>query len=261
MALGKNKRNFNKGRKGNKRKTGERFLKKEWWTIRAPGMFPNHLFTKSPVNVTQGETFASNGIRGRVFEVNHADLNNDCTHNHQKFKLIVDEAIEGGSKEARTNFYGMDTAKHHISSIIRKWHSLIESFVDVKTKDGFLMRFFCIANTKRMKKQLRATCYAQTSQIKQIRKIMTNTITKEVKRHTLKEVTKKLAEESIPKEITKLASKIHPIQNCLIRKVKTLKRPRVDIVQLNSMHADVKTAVGAEPAQETVEESKNLLDN
>ena len=50
MSFGKNPKNFSKGRKGIKKKTGDRFLKKEWWTIRAPGMFSNRNFTKSPVN-------------------------------------------------------------------------------------------------------------------------------------------------------------------------------------------------------------------
>ena len=53
----------------------------------------------------------------------------------------------------------------------------------------------------------------------------------------------------IANEITEKASKIFPIQNVMIRKVKTIKRPRFDITQLLSMHTE-NTTVLAAPAQE-----------
>lgn len=192
MAFGKSKKNFNKGKKGTKKRVGDRFLKKEWWTVKAPGMFKERIFTRTPINVTQGKVLASECIKGRVFEANHADLNKDIKDkSHQKFKFIVEDA-EPATKECITNFYGLETTRHFNCNIIRKWHSLIECFTDVKTKDGFLLRLFTIAFTKRQKKQLRATCYAQRSQVKQIRKIMQAEITKEVRKSTLKEVTIKL---------------------------------------------------------------------
>ena len=55
----------------------------------------------------------------------------------------------------------------------------IECAVDVTTTDGYKLRLFCIAFTKRRQNQLKKTTYAQTAQIKQIRKKMTDIMTKE----------------------------------------------------------------------------------
>jgi small subunit ribosomal protein S3Ae len=175
-------------------------------------------------------------MKGRVYTVSLGDLNS--TAPHKKIKLVVDEETEKGSKVAMTNFYGMDTTRDHLCSLIRKWHTLIDCFVDAKTADGFLLRLFVSASTKKPKGQQRATSYAQVNHVKQIRRIMTTLVSKEVKKSTLKELVPKLLADSISDEITKKAKLIFPIQNCIIRKVKSVKRPRFDMSQLLSMHAD-----------------------
>jgi len=219
-------------------------------------MFQNRKFTKSPVNVSAGKKLSSDAMKGRVYEINLGDLN-PTSAPHKKIKLIVDDATDSRSKLALTNFYGMDTTKDHLCSLIRKWHTLIETFVDVKTSDGFLIRLFPIAFTASSgKKQLKATTYAQRSQIKQIRKIMVNVITKEVAKSTLKDVVVKLITDKIPTEITQQAKKIFPLHNCIIRKVKTIKRPRFDITQLLSIHADVAVPTVAAATTEVKTEEK-----
>jgi small subunit ribosomal protein S3Ae len=189
-------------------------------------MFSDRDFTISPVNVTAGEKFSHEAIKGRVYTVSLGDLNQ--TNPHKKIKLIVDEEAEKGSKVALTNFYGIDTTRDHLCSLIRKWHTLIDCFVDAKTSDGFLLRLFITCSTKKAKRQQKATSYAQESQIKQIRKIMSSVIVKEVKKSTLKELVPKLLTDIISEDITKKAKKIFPVQNTIIRKVKTIKRPRFD---------------------------------
>lgn len=190
-------------------------------------MFVNRKFTKTPVNVSAGKKLSSDALKGRVFEVNVGDLNNTKAA-YKKLKLIVDDASEATTRTALTNFYGMDTTKDRLCSLIRKWHTLIEASVDAKTNDGFLLRFFPIAFTDRQKGQLKATTYAQRSQVKQIRKIMFDVITKAVTKTSLKDLVDKLLVDSISAEIEKKASKIFPLRNCIIRKVKTVKRPRFD---------------------------------
>ena len=90
MSFGKNPKNFSKGRKGAKKKVGDKFTKKEWWTVKAPAMFANRDFTVSPVNQTVGKRLVTDNIKGRVYEANFGDLNKGQTPS-KKIKLIVEK--------------------------------------------------------------------------------------------------------------------------------------------------------------------------
>ena len=254
MSLGKNKKNFSKGRKGAKKKVGERFTKKEWWNIKAPGMFMKRMFTYSPVNQTVGKKLASDSMKGRVFEANLGDLNTGYEFN-KKIKLIVEDA-DGKSKLAVTNFYGLECTRDYLCSLIRKWHTLIDLFVDCKTSDGFLMRFFVVAFTSKYNyTQKKATCYANRSQVRQMRAIMTKIITRVCKSSTLKDLVGQVLGNELPEEMMQKCKHIFPLENVTIRKVKSIKRPRVDMAQLNAMQSDAKPAGVPLQSKEAKEEA------
>ncbi|KAI3947093.1 hypothetical protein MKW92_028929 [Papaver armeniacum] len=63
----------------------------------------------------------------------------------------------------------MDFTTSKLRSVGRKWQTLIEAHVDVKTTNNFTMRIFCISFTQRRKNQVKRTTYAQSSQIRQVR--------------------------------------------------------------------------------------------
>ena len=91
-----------------------------------------------------------------------------------------------------TNFHGMSITRDKLCQLVQKWHSLIEAHVQVRTTDGYLLRMFAIAFTKRTKNQIKATCYAKGSQRKDIRKIMMNAMVAEASKSTLKQLVEKL---------------------------------------------------------------------
>jgi small subunit ribosomal protein S3Ae len=76
MAVGKNKR-LSKGKKGKGKKIVDPFTKKEWYDIKAPSNFTVRSCGKTPVTRTTGTKIASEQLKGRVFELNLADLNKD----------------------------------------------------------------------------------------------------------------------------------------------------------------------------------------
>ena len=92
---------------------------------------------------------------------------------------------------------GMDFTTDKLRSLVRKWQTLIEAHVDVKTTDGYILRLFAIAFTKKRPGQVKRTCYAQTSQIRQIRKKMVEIMTREASACDLKELVGKFIPESI----------------------------------------------------------------
>ena len=234
LSVGKNKR-LTKSKKGGKRKATDPFLKKEWYDIKAPSMFSVRNCGKTLITKTQGQKIASDGLRGRVFEVCLADLNKDEEQSYRKIKLCVED-IQGYN--VVTNFHGMDMTRDKLCSLIKKWQSIIEASVDVRTTDGYLVRMFAIAFTKKMPNQLSKTCYASGGQQRIIRQKMMSIMSTEGSKCDLKDLVKKLLPEVLAREIERTCAGVFPIKDCFIRKVKVLKKPKFDVIKLAEMHAD-----------------------
>jgi len=256
MAVGKNKRLTKGGKKGGKKKQGDAFLKKEWYDIKAPSVFSQRNCGKTLVSRTAGTKIATEELKGRVLELNLADLNNDEDQSYKKVKLCIEE-VQG--RNCLTDFHGLCLTRDKLCSLIRKWHTMIEAHVDVKTTDGYLVRMFVIAFTKRRPDQVKTNCYAQTAQIRKIRKKMTEIMTNEAGKVQLRELVKKLIPESIGKEIEKQTQGIFPLKDVLIRKVKILKKPKFDITKLMELHGDGDGDEGMAMLRPENEEAVNTL--
>merc|ERR1712061_278395 len=174
----------------------------------------------------------------------------------KKVKLCIEE-VQG--RNCLTDFHGMTLTRDKLCSLIRKWQTLIEAHVDVKTTDGYLVRMFVIAFTKRRAEQVKTNCYAQTAQIRKIRKKMTDIMTNEAGKVQLRELVKKLILESIGKEIEKQTQGIFPLKDVLIRKVKIMKKPKFDITKLMELHGDGDDDAGVAMLRPENEEAVNTL--
>jgi small subunit ribosomal protein S3Ae len=120
-----------------------------------------------------------------------------CYHSHKN----CTNPFQG--KNCLTSFYGMDFTTDKLRSIVRKWQTLIEASVDVKTTDGYVLRLFAIGFTKRAYNQVKKTTYAQSSQVREIRAKMTEIMKREAEGGDLKELVQKFVPESIGREIEK----------------------------------------------------------
>jgi len=263
MAIGKNKKLGKK--KGAKKKIQDPFLRKEWYDVKAPAPFVNRVVGKTCVTRTTGTKIASDSLKGRVVETSLADLNNNQDA-WRKVKLCIED-IQG--KNCLTNFHAMDMTRDKLCQFIRKWQTLIDVHCEVKTQDGYVLRVFIVAFTNKQPNQARKTSYAQHQQIKAIRKKIVEIITKEGSTSVLADLVAKLNHvDQFPKLITKACQFIYPLSGALIKKVKTLKKPKFDIVRLNELYKEsaVKAAPekrggkgkGAEAADDGTD-TKNLL--
>ena len=133
---------------------------------------------------------AADSLRGRIFEASLADLQNEA--HEQAWRKVKVEVEEVKGYDCYTNFNGMDITRDKLCTLVKKWHSLIECFVQAKTADGYLLRMFCIAFTRRHKRYVKATCYAKNSQQKLIRQKMMEIMINECTKSSLKELFKKL---------------------------------------------------------------------
>ena len=97
----------------------------------------------------------------------------------------------------------MTMTRDRLCHIVKKWQSTIEAFVDAKTQDGYFLRLFCVTFTQRRKTQLKATCYANRMQQKNIRKKMMDIMIEEVQKSSLKQLTAKFIDRVLEKRIGK----------------------------------------------------------
>jgi len=238
MAVGKNKKLGKK--KGSRKKATDPFLKKESYDIRVPAVFPvkSKSAGRTIATKTQGTKIARDTLLGRVIEVSLGDLKDDTQDEaYRKFKLRVED-VNGFN--CLTQFHGMNLTTDKLRSIVRKWQTLIEAYVDIRTNDGYAVRIFAIGFTKKHKDHEKKTAYASAAQTRAIRKKMIDIINKETTNIDLNQLVEKLMNEIIGKEIERQTQAIYPLRDCLIRKVKMLRSPKVDVQKL------VEAAGGAE---------------
>lgn len=189
---------------------------------------------------------------GRCYQVSLGDLKPDGEDEaFRLFKLKV-EAVQG--KQALTNFYGMTLTTDKLRSLVRKWQTLVEAYVDIKTTDGYTLRLFCIGFTKRRQNQTKKTSYAQSAQVRNIRKKMVEIMKREAIVCDLKELVGKLIPEVIGREIEKATQGIYPLQNVFIRKVKMLRAPKLDTAKLLELHGGADAIAEQGVAMEREEE-------
>jgi small subunit ribosomal protein S3Ae len=240
MAVGKNKRLSKGGKKGNKKKIIDPFTRKEWFEMYAPGQFSTRRMGQTLVNKTQGTKIASEGLKGRVVEMSLGDIS-QTSDEFRKFKLIIED-VQG--KNCLTNFHGMDFTRDKLASMVKKWTTLVEANCAVKTADGYLLRMFCIAFTKRSQFQVKKTSYAQKSKVRAIRAKMIEIMSKEAASGELKDLVTKLIPDSISGDIVKACSHVFPLENVFVRKVKVLRKPKIDLGKLMDIHGDIKSGAG-----------------
>ncbi|EHB09883.1 40S ribosomal protein S3a [Heterocephalus glaber] len=199
MAVGKNKRLTKGSKKGAKKKVVDQFSKKDWYDVKALAMLNIRNIGKTLVTRTQGTKIATDGLKGHVFQVSLADLQNDEVA-FRKFKLIIED-VQG--KNCLTNFHGMDLTHDKMCFMVKKWQTMIETHV-----------------------------------VRQIRKKMMEIMTREVQTNDLKEVVNKLNPDSTGKNIEKACQSLYPLHDVFVRKVKMLKQPKSELGKLMELHGE-----------------------
>jgi len=232
MAIGKNKR---KPKKTAKKRLVDPMAKKDWYDVKVPNIFDKTDIGKTFVNQTAGKVLASDGLKGRVFAVSLADLNKDEDRAYRTMKFVVED-VQG--KSCLTNFHGMSFTSDKVKGLIKKWQSLIEANVEVKTTDGYTLRLYAVGFTKKRPNQVKLTTYAQSAQIKRIRKKMVDIMIREATTVDCKGLFQKFIPETIGRFIEAETQGIYPLKDCYIRQAKILRRPKFEPYRLAELHAE-----------------------
>lgn len=259
MAYGKNKGLAKGGKKGMKKKQIDPFTRKVWYDVKCPSFIAKNKQRagRTMVTKTTGMKVETEGLKGRICEFNLADLK-ESEDGHKKIKLEIQE-IQG--KACLTDFHGLSLTRDKMCYLVKKKHTLIETWADCKTTDGFVVRIFCIAFTKEVPNhQQKLFTYAQTAQVRKIRKKIVQVMQTEVAAGQLKDLVSKLCVDSLENSMKQATTRVFPLDPIHIYKVKIVKKPKVDITKLWEIHDSAEDAGVPVEGQKAEEEgAKNLL--
>lgn len=256
MAYGKNKKLSKKGKKGSKKI--DPFTRKNWYDVKAP-VYINAKSRRAgltPVTKTTGQRIETDGLKFRVAEFNLADLAEKNEDSHKKFKFEVQD-ITG--RNCLTDFNGLSLTRDKMNYMIRKRHSLVEVRADVKTADGYVVRIFIIAFTKDAKDQVKVFSYAQSAQIKKIRRKITGLLQQTVSAGALKDLVGLLISDKLEADIKSACQSIYPLDPVHVFKVKLVKKPKVDFTKLMEIHDGAAETLDGGVQLAESEEAANLV--
>jgi len=259
MAKGKNKQIV----KGKNKGKAERhpFFKKKWYKLQSPPTVGNSVTVGwTPVNKTIGTKLSKDGLMNRVTEVSYGDLVEATQFPWKKVKMQVEE-VKGNT--CYTSFYGINMIREKLYNFLRKKMSLIDVVADVRTQDGYILRVLSTTFTHRKQGQVKTNTYAKHSQIRAIRKAFIKIISRVAASSNIADFSSNVLNDTLSGKLLEKGKKIFPLSNVLVRKVKVLKKSKIDVNKLVS-DTNVKKDEGTvgkkgENVAAETEEAKNLL--
>ncbi len=179
---------------------------KEWYNIEAP-VYLNRSIV--------GNTMAGDPalLIGRNIETTVGELTNDMTKNNTKVLLRINNVV---GETATTDLIGHELTTDYVRSIVKRQTSRIDANVEVKTKDGFVIR-------------VKPTCFtikrARSSQIKAIREMMVEIVKKHASDSDFETFMQEAILGRLSAAIYRQAKFIYPLRRVEIRKTQVEAMP------------------------------------
>ncbi len=184
----------------------DKWKMKKWYKVVAPPVFES-----IPIGTTPADEEWK--LLGRVFEVTLFDITGDFSKHYVHLYFQVHDVQEG---VAYTRFKGHELARDYLKSIIRRKSSKVAAIVDVKTKDGHVLRVQGMVLT---------AFRCKTSQKRAIRKELVRVLTEKASELTLDEYIKAMIFGQLANDMFEAAKKIYPIRKAEVYKSRMLYIP------------------------------------
>ncbi len=172
---------------------------KEWFNIEAP-VYLNRAIV--------GNTMAGDPslLLGRNVETTVGELTNDMTKNNTKVILRINNVV---GDIATTDLVGHELTTDYVRSIVKRQTSRIDANIEVKTRDGYVIR-------------VKPTCFtikrARSSQIKAIREVMIEIVKKRASESDFETFMQEAILGRLSAGIYRQAKFIYPLRRVEIRK-------------------------------------------
>ncbi|MDM7919877.1 MAG: 30S ribosomal protein S3ae [Methanosarcina sp.] len=179
---------------------------KEWYNIEAPAYLNR---------VVVGSTMAGDPalLLGRNVETTVGELTNDMTKNNTKVILRINNVV---GDVATTDLIGHELTTDYVRSIVKRQTSRIDANIEVKTKDGFVIR-------------VKPTCFtikrARSSQMMAIREMMVDIVKKRASETDFETFMQEAILGRLSAAIYRQAKFIYPLRRVEIRKTQVEAMP------------------------------------
>ena len=188
-------------------KVRDKWKLKSWLTVLASPSFGSAPIVRIPV--TDAEK-----ARGRVVETTLYDiLKQDPQHYSFKLYFQVDR-VEG--ETAHTVLRGHEYSREYLRSLVRRGSSMSDLIKDYRTKDGYLVRVYCIAFSQgRM----------NTSKKHDLRTVMDRVIGERASSLTYDQFAQEMVLQKIASDVYNEAKKVTHLRHVGLRKSKLIRMP------------------------------------
>lgn len=188
-------------------KMKDRWKQKSWVTVLASPSFGSAPIARVPMTDVKNPT-------GRVVETTLYDLlKQDPQHYSFKVYFQVDK-VDGDS--AQTVFKGHEYSREFLRSLIRRGSSMSDFIHDYKTKDGYMVRVYCIAlSAGKM----------NSSKKHDLRVIMDKVISERAANLTYDQLAQELVLQKVASDVYNEAKKVTHLRHVGVRKSKLISRP------------------------------------
>ena len=188
-------------------KVRDKWKLKSWLTVLASPSFGSAPIVRIPV--TDAEK-----ARGRVVETTLYDiLKQDPQHYSFKLYFQVDR-VEG--ETAHTVLRGHEYSREYLRSLVRRGSSMSDFIKDYRTKDGYLVRVYCIAFSQgRM----------NTSKKHDLRTVMDRVIGERASGLTYDQFAQEMVLQKIASDVYNEAKKVTHLRHVGLRKSKLIRMP------------------------------------
>ena len=205
------------------RKVKDRWKAKEWYKVYAPRMFNQ---------VQLGETPSADpaSLMGRIIEATVHDLTGDFSKMHVKLKFQISEV---NGFDAHTVLIGQDLTSDYIRRLTRRKRTKTDHVIDIKTKDGYLVRVKPMSITEKR---------IQASQETAVRTLMTKDLQTLGAEMTISDIIRSVISGEMAKRLSNVSKVVVPIKRIEIRKT--------EILEMGSEPQDVPVFAAPEPEPE-----------
>lgn len=184
----------------------DKWRRKDWYDVFVPNYFGGTKLAETPAE-------EPSKVVGRVVETTLSQITGDFSQDYLKLYFQIND-VEG--ERADTLFKGHEYLRDYLRSLVRRRSTKVDGIFNITTTDGYKLRVTVVALTQKRIK---------TSQEKNIRNIMANTLKAKSETLNFEQVVHEMVLGKLASDIYNEARKVAALRHVGVRKSRLISAP------------------------------------